>query len=142
MAHTRVKLSGLLATFLVVSSACGPERAQRPAHVEQPQPTLAFDGSVIGVDGQTPDRALARNVRVRMQPEKGDPVDVDLAPGWYLDEHGLRFAPEERIEVEGIQTRQSGQSVIVARKVRRGPVSVVLRDAEGNPTWTEPKPAE
>jgi hypothetical protein len=134
---SRVLLSSLLVVIGATATACQPNAMQRPPHVEQPALTTV-DGSVLGVDGQPAERTLARNVRLRVKPEKGEPVDVDLAPGWYLGEHGLTFSPEERVQIEGTSGTQAGRTVFVARKVRRGQTSVVLRDAEGKPTWTEP----
>jgi hypothetical protein len=90
------------------------------------------DGQVLGVDGVPAERRLAENLRVTLR-SGADPVVVELAPGWYLEQKGLRFEREQSVAVEG--TVDPGRNVLVARRVRANSISVELRDAEGNALW-------
>jgi hypothetical protein len=92
-----------------------------------------LDGEVIGVDRVPPDQALAGNVRLRVQTDADEPVVVVLAPGWYLDERGLRFSRSERVK---LTTTQSGDpATFVATEVQKGEQRVPLRDERGRPLW-------
>jgi hypothetical protein len=62
---------------------------------------------------------------------------VRPAPGWYLDQQGLRFSKDDRVTVEGRKVEQDGKSVVVARTVRTDTQTVILRDEEGRPRWPD-----
>ena len=118
--------------------ACGPpapvpsfrgERAPDTAHS-----TASLDGVVLGVDEVPPGDRLASGLRVRLQPRRGREVVVDLAPGWYLDRHGVRLAPSDRIRVEGSYTA-GGDLILFARSVETRGNVIHLRSAEGRPLW-------
>lgn len=73
---------------------------------------------------------------VHLLVSSGDrPIRVELAPGWYLDEQGLRFSREEQVSVEGRRERRAGDEVIVARRLRRGTETIELRDEFDRPRW-------
>ena len=120
---------------VAVLTGCGPpppypsERASEPAHS-----AASLDGSVLGVDHVTPADRLASGVRLRVEVGGASPVVVDLAPDWYLDRHGLHFAPSERVRVEG--SRHGSEPVIYATRIRKGGKTVELRDpTSGRPLW-------
>jgi len=94
---------------------------------------LTIAGTVIGVDNASPEDQLARGLRVTVQPEGERKVLVDLAPGWYLNQHGLHFSERDRLSVEGRVS--AGDPVMAATRVTKGTTSVALRDAAGRPLW-------
>ena len=127
----------LRVALLLALAGCGPpggppypaERAAEPAHS-----AASLDGSVLGVDHVAPADRLASGVRLRLQPGGASPVVVDLAPDWYLDRHGLRFARSERVRVEG--SRRGSEPVIYATRVTKDGKTVELRDpTSGQPLW-------
>ena len=121
-----------LALLLLVASAgaCGPPRPPFPV---PPQYRQTVDGPVVGVDRRSLDEQLAQGLRVTLQPTGRPLVVVDLAPGWYLDQHGLRFSERDRLTVEGTIAPDDG--VLRAQRVSKGTVSVRLRDELGHPYW-------
>jgi hypothetical protein len=124
----------LVALLLV---ACGPPSGPpfSAANVGEPARSTV-DGEVLGVDHVAPADKLASGVQLRLGGEK--PVVIDLAPDWYLDKQGLRFAPNERVHVEGREVERSGASILYAPRVTKGQTTVELRDADGNPLWIAP----
>jgi hypothetical protein len=70
----------------------------------------------------------------------GEPIRVELAPGWFLDEHGLKYSPEDRLLVTGERIEQNGESRLVASEVEQGGVRLRLRDEQGRPLWREAEP--
>jgi len=121
-----------------LAAACGPpgppsypQRASEPAHS-----AAAIDGEVLGVDRVPPSDKLASGVQLRVHPAAQATVVVDLAPDWYLDEHGLTFAPSERVRVEGRRVEKKGGVVIYATRVKKGDKTLEIREpGTGKPLW-------
>lgn len=63
------------------------------------------------------------------------PVQVELAPGWFLERQGLVFDTEQTVFITGRQVDDDGQPRVIAREVRQGNIEVQLRDAEERPLW-------
>jgi hypothetical protein len=136
-------MRALLALALVLElTACGPPGDPAfPAGREPAHSSAAVEGEVLGVDRVAPTDRLASGVQLRVSPGAEAAVVVDLAPDWYLDQQGLRFAPSERVRVEGTRVSKPGGVVIYATKVQKGPKTVNLRDpGTGRPLWPERTP--
>jgi hypothetical protein len=117
-------------------AACAPVTLARSAQ----QVPLAVDGTVVGVDNRSPNEQLSGGLRVTLQPEGRPTILVELAPGWYLDAHGLRFSEHDRLHVEG--TPRAGDPVLFATRVSNGDTSLNLRDSAGRPLWRAPEPPQ
>jgi hypothetical protein len=85
------------------------------------------DGTVVGVERSSPEDPVT-HVHLVIQPTSGTPLRVDLGPGWYLDEHGLRFSKNEIVGVEGRRETRAGELVIVADRVRKDGKTVDIVD--------------
>jgi hypothetical protein len=110
----------------MVSSACSSSPVERPprSDVREP-PAYMAGGTVLGVERGSPSDP-ATHVHLVIQPSDGAPVRVDLGPGWYLDERGLRFSKDDFVEVEGRPERRKEGDVVVAKRVRKGETTVEL----------------
>jgi len=97
-------------------------RGHEPAHIE---------GEVLGVDEVPPGDRMAGNVRVQLS-LRGKPIDIVLAPGWYLDEKGFKLERHRRVQV--VEASREG-SAIIARSIHLDGRLLELRDAEGKPMW-------
>jgi hypothetical protein len=62
-------------------------------------------------------------------------IAVHLGPSWYLDKHGLKVAPGDRIEIRGSRITFEGKPAIIAAEVKKGDQSLTLRDDGGLPAW-------
>jgi hypothetical protein len=82
---------------------------------------------VLGVERGSPTDP-ATHVHLVLQQSSGTPLRVDLGPGWYLDEHGLRFSKDDQVEVEGRRERRESGEVVVARRVRKDGKTVDLNE--------------
>jgi hypothetical protein len=136
----------LLLSALLLAGCSSPQRVA-PGRVEAskkvPSPaTESFDGEVVGVDRVAPSDSLTSAVRLVMRPSGADPITVELAPGWYLEEQGLRFSRSDRLRVRGTPSAASdGGRAVVAWEVRTGRGSWQLRDEDGRPNWSRPRDA-
>ena len=132
----------LLGTLGLLFASCGPPPSAPPFPAErvgEPARSAAqLDGEILGVDRVTPSDRLASGIRLTVQPSAAQPVLVDLAPDWYIDRHGLRFGPSERVHVEGVRRVSDGKTVIYATRITRDGKTIELRDpTSGEPLWNE-----
>jgi hypothetical protein len=95
---------------------------------------VTVDGEVVGVDRTPPADALGTGARLTLRADGAKNVTIELAPGWWLDEQGIRFSPTERIEVVGARAPE-GRGDIVAWELRGSEHSLRLRDSRGRPLW-------
>lgn len=131
----------LLACVSPLAGSCAPAGAQSegPPRVTQrfdPRAVETVDGRILGVDRTPIQDQLAYGVHITVSTDRGRPVSVHLAPGWYLDEKGLRFAPREQVEVRGYRTEVRGEPAIIAEEIKKGGRVVRIRDERGRPLWT------
>jgi hypothetical protein len=117
-----------LAVAVLAMAACGP-----PVLPAASAAMSRTDGYIVRVDG-APASDPNAYVRLVVQTE-GRLVHVELAPGWYLDERGLRFSKEEAISIDGLRQVKDGEDVIVVRRVRNQSATIELRDEHGRPVW-------
>lgn len=123
---------------LALLGGCSPVPPRAPSPFGQPTaeaPTTR--GVVMSVERPRPEDSQAF-VHVVIAPTDQQPIKLVLAPGWYLEEKGLRFEPQQTVEVRGRQTTQHGDSTIVVQSVRQGDRSYVLRDEREQPAWLKP----
>jgi hypothetical protein len=59
---------------------------------------------------------------------------VFLGPSWFLESKGFKFAKGDQIEVTG--SKRQDKNVIIAREVKRGDQTLVVRNAQGIPAWS------
>lgn len=66
---------------------------------------------------------------------KDEEVPIHLGPTWYMDHQPHQFKQGDKIQVTGSKTRFKETEIIVATKIQRGNMEMILRDEEGNPVW-------
>jgi hypothetical protein len=137
MFDPKLPMRGLVVALAVAAAlaACAAAPPGPPAGT--PPFVRTVDGQVLGVDGVPPERRLAENLRLTLR-SGSEPVVVELAPGWYLEQRGLRFERNQSIAVDGTVDRE--RNLIVARRVRANSVSVELRDDAGKALWPRADP--
>jgi hypothetical protein len=114
----------ILVITLVAACSSTVERQPGPRPSDA-TPSYVAGGTVLGVERASPTDP-ATHVHLILQASGGSPVRVDLGPGWYLDEQGLRFSKDDVVEVEGEPKQRAEGNVLVARRVRKGGKTVEL----------------
>jgi hypothetical protein len=94
-------------------------------------------GVVLSVERPRPEDSQAF-VHVVITPAEERPIRLVLAPGWYLEERGLRLEPQQAVEVRGRHVVQDGEPSIIVQSVRQGERSYILRDEREQPAWLKP----
>lgn len=120
-----------LAVPAVSAGAGGPGRPGR-ARLFDPATVTTVSGQVEEVVRQ--DGRRSQGIRVTLKTSEGA-LDVHLGPASFLDQHSLSVAKGDALEVTGSKVQMGGQPALVAQKVKKGDVTVTLRDADGVPAW-------
>ena len=63
-------------------------------------------------------------------------VDVHLGPKSFLDEHKLTVAAGDAVEILGSRVKVAGGDAVIAREIRSGGQTLILRDETGVPRWS------
>ncbi len=131
------QLARSVALWLAAASwACNPLYPVPPRNpsLAAADPRVSTEGLILSVERPKPEDSQSF-VHLVITPGDQKPVRVDLAPGWYLDEQGLSFKPNDRVSVEGRQVTADGESRIVAERLTQGERVFVLRDGKSPPAW-------
>jgi hypothetical protein len=124
------------AFVLITSLACLPLFAQKAA---SPPPTPKYDlqtevkikGTVLEIKAPEKEKDS-----IHLTLKSGEEtVDVLLCPKSFLDEMGITFAKGDEVGVTGSKVKVEDTSLILAREVRKGDDSLILRDGKGAPAW-------
>jgi hypothetical protein len=67
-------------------------------------------------------------------------VDAYLGPTWFVKEFMASFAKGSKVHIVGSTAKYGNLGVLLVREIRKGTVTLFLRDKEGNPYWREPSP--
>lgn len=125
-----------LLVLLPLASACQPPPRRIPDPYSQPQAgsPSTLQGVISSVERPVPDDSRAY-VHVVLTPFDRRPVRLVLAPGWYLEEQGLRLAPDDSLRVEGRRVVGDGGEAFVVKRVHHRDRDYDLRDDHDQPKW-------
>jgi DNA/RNA endonuclease YhcR with UshA esterase domain len=63
-------------------------------------------------------------------------MDVHAGPSSYIAAQGFSFAKGDQIEVLGSKVKLGGSEALIAREIKQGDKTLVLRNAQGIPQWS------
>lgn len=131
-----VRLTAMVATSWFAFACTVSERG-----VEVPKArmndSVRLEGTVSHVDElPSPEEHLSQVAVITLH-ASGTPVRVELAPDWFLEQHGLKYTPEQLLLVRGERVDVNGESIIIAREVEQGEIRLRLRDEQGRPVWED-----
>ena len=135
MLHLDRAVALIAVSFTVAAASCSADRPVRSPAAEHTGAMETVHGEIIGVERTSPEDRLAQSIVVTVQPPTGDPVTIDLAPGWFLDENGLRFEQSDVVRIDLVPAESERAGPFMARRVRLRDRSLDVRDARGRPTW-------
>ncbi|MEW6209930.1 MAG: DNA-binding protein [Acidobacteriota bacterium] len=64
-------------------------------------------------------------------------LEVHIGPTFYLEEQKFTFATGDQIEVTGSKVKCEGVDALLAREVKKGDKTLLLRNAQGIPLWSK-----
>lgn len=103
--------------------------------VYKPDTVETISVEVVSVEKVSPRNGMFYGVHLLVKTGE-ETISVHLGPGWYLEEQGVTFEPEDKLEVTGSKVSFDGEQVIVASEVKKGDEVLKLRDGNGIPAWS------
>lgn len=112
--------------------ACSHGQPETPTEEYRRREPMWISGEVMGVDRIPVDQYNESTIRLIVTTEADENVRLELGPGWYMEENGLTFEPQQHIEFRG---QPGAGGAYVAHSLRRGQKTIELRNSDGSPRW-------
>jgi hypothetical protein len=80
-------------------------------------------------------KAVAYLVTKTGPDKEKDTVQIFLCPKSFLDQMGITFSADEKVEVKGSKVKQDGADLILAREMLKGGETLTFRFPDGKPAW-------
>lgn len=118
------------AVLTMLTALAGPADAQfNPKTVE------SLEGEVLKVEPVSPRKGMSPGVHLTLKTAKEE-VSVHLGPQWFLERQEFSVEPKDRLSVTGSRVEIDGKPAVIASELRKGDMTMVLRDAQGYPVWS------
>jgi hypothetical protein len=127
------------AGLLLALSAFGGSRDPKPAGPSYDRRAEATFVAKVAEVRETGTQSALEGIYLTVT-VKTDRVNVYVAPKDFVKLFGVTFKTGQEIEVIGAKTLLEGGEVILAREIRIGQVTLILRDERGWPNWDYNKP--
>ena len=73
---------------------------------------------------------------------KNDAFDVYVGPSAFVKQFDVAFKKGGEIELTGSRVKVQGEDLVLAREIRHGHVTLILRDKTGWPNWDWTRPPD
>lgn len=124
-----------LAIMAAVLFACVPlALAQQVMRNYDPSTETTVKGTVEEVK-QVSGKHGWNGTHLMLKTEAGQ-LDVHVGPSSYVAGQGFTFAKGDQVEVLGSKVKMGGSEALIARQIKRGDKTLVLRNAQGIPEWS------
>ncbi len=92
--------------------------------------------TLIGVVARVDSMKMADHVGIHLMLKTGaETIEVHLGPSWFLDRQDDQIGVGDAVEVTGSRIMIGEVPALLAREVKKGAATLVLRDAQGLPVW-------
>lgn len=112
--------------------------AQRGPILYSPANEVSIHGTVNEVLTARRGNMAGIHLKVKAQDEAGKErtFDVRLGPAWFIANRNFSFAKGDEIDVTGAGLPDKNGDIILAREVKKGGSTLILRDQQGFPIWS------
>ena len=124
--------SSVLLTFCLIPFIVGDDREIR----YDPATVVNITGVVEDIREVLAPPAV-RGIHFLIKAETGGVVDAYLGPTWFVQEFVSNFGKRSEVQVIGSKVKSGNSVIVLAREVRKGEITLYLRDKDGNPFWNE-----
>ncbi|MFN7959967.1 MAG: hypothetical protein U0002_01720 [Thermoanaerobaculia bacterium] len=136
-------LLGTLLLALPVAAQTGAPGEAHPCLPGMPNYELATEVRLSGTVVQLLELTSplgSKGLHFLFRPLDGSPaIEVHVAPLRYVRQEGFVFSVGDALEVLGSRVRCDRNLAILAREIKRGTSTLVLRDEKGFPLWGSPR---
>jgi DNA polymerase III alpha subunit len=99
-----------------------------------PKTETVITGTVQQVTQQTGKRGW-NGTHLTVQTDSGA-IRVHLGPSNYLAKQQFSFGAGDQLSITGSKVTMQGTEVLIAREIKKGDKTLVLRNAQGIPNWS------
>ena len=124
--------------FALSTYSAGIDRKKNPAPMYNLATEIHAIVTIVDVREVSKEAALD-GVHLTVM-SKNDNFDVYLGPVDFVKRFDVAFKKGDEIELTGSRVRVEGEDLVLAREVRFGQVTLILRDKTGWPYWDSNKP--
>jgi hypothetical protein len=96
---------------------------------------LTITGKISRVFTETLEDKMYPGMAMVVDSKDHGRVRVHLGPVWYLERQEFDPTPGQEVQVQGVCLEEKGETRLIAAQVTAGDHVLLLRDAEGRPTW-------
>ena len=125
------------AVSVVMAQTPGTGRGASPMYDVKTETTIK--GTVAGVETVTKPGGRGRHglggTHLTVKTEK-ETLEVHVGPTAYLTEKGITLAKGDTLEILGSRVTIDEEPVVIARQIKKGDDTWMLRDASGRPLWS------
>lgn len=126
-----MRLCRLALLLVLVPANRGVAQSQTPPY--DPATAITFEGTVENIrDVSDPPGAKGVHLTVRAD---NIAFDVLLGPADFVRDFSDAYAKSSQIDVKGWKVKFDAATVIIAREIRKGDITLALRDRQGRPLW-------
>ena len=136
----------VLPLAFVWSVSATTQQRQEPRHqmpMYDAQTETKFTGTIEAVDehemmphgGQRGRGRMGSGVHFALKTVDAT-LEVHVGPASFLATHDVQLAEGDEVEVLGSRVDMAGREVIIAREIKAGGQTLVLRDENGTPRWS------
>ena len=106
-----------------------------PKYDSASETTVTGAVSELKIVPPTGNRAVAYLLTKTGPDKEKDTIQIFLCPKSFLEQMGISFKPDERVEVKGSKVKQDGADLILAREMVKGGETLTFRFPDGKPAW-------
>ena len=138
--NERIGWEAVLAAAVVVGLSALTAFAQRGGGQQagfpryDPSTEVTVQGTVEKVSEQTGTKGW-HGTHLELKTKDGT-LDVHVGPTAYLTEKNFQFSSGDQIEVTGSKVKFDGGEAVIAREIKKGEQTVILRNKDGVPLWS------
>ncbi|MCD6064764.1 MAG: putative exported protein [Flavipsychrobacter sp.] len=100
-----------------------------------PTTVRTINGTITAVEKQLHNKKGGVGVHLLVQTAT-EKVTVHLGPQWYIEQQLFTLAKGDKVEVEGSQVEMNGETVMIAKRIKKGAQQLELRKEDGTPLWS------
>lgn len=122
-------------SLLLVAQQSGGSRQSRGQYRYNPATEVTVTGTVEEVQEHAHPGLARLGLHLTVKAAEGK-FDVHLGPASFVKKEGMTLAKGDVITVTGSKIPYEGAEAVLAREVKKGEKTLVLRNAKGIPLWS------
>jgi hypothetical protein len=112
----------------------------RYGRMYDPQRVRTMCGVVERADMESPWENIGSGLMLTVHTRDQEQVRAHVAPGWFVDQAGIKVAPGDEVTLTGSMVGAAGEEAMMVRELQIEEQQIRVREADGIPVWIGPGP--